>query len=119
MPSRGSHVCFAPLGVVSGLAGRSGKLPQPGARRGEEAATQGAAGPHAGRAALPSPLPLGKGVRWLKVIPCFKAKAHLFLQIFQRAFSSVFVNKRELNRLSPTGKYLSLALCFKLVFQLF
>lgn len=36
------------------------------------------------------PLPLGKEVQQLKIIPCFKAKAYIFLQNFQLAFFSVF-----------------------------
>lgn len=38
----------------------------------------------------PRPLPLGKEGRCLKIISCFKAKAHIFLQNFQLAFFSGF-----------------------------
>jgi len=109
----GFLTCSAPIGVVSDPTRWSGAFPQPGEGCREEAAAQGAGDPRAGMG-----LPLGGELRWGTTRSCFKAKAHIFLQNFQLAFFSVFVNKRELNCLNPTGKYLSLALYFRLVFQL-
>lgn len=93
LPSRVSHVCFASLGVVAGLAGRGGELPWAGLRCSEEAPAQRAQGPGAGTGCCPHPL--SWEVQWLKIIPSFKAKAHIFLQSSQLAFFSVLLVVKE------------------------
>lgn len=81
--------------VVPGLAGRGGELPWAGLRCSEEAPAQRAQGPGAGTTTGCCPHPLSQEVQWLKIIPSFKAKAHISLQNSQLACFSVLLVIKE------------------------
>lgn len=64
--------------------------------------------------------PPEQGGAMVKNNPLLQSKSTYFPAKFSASLLFCFVgNKRELNCLNPSGKYLSAALCCKLVFQLF
>lgn len=71
-------------------------------------------------AAPPPSSSLGQGGSMVKNNTLLQSESTYFSAKFSASFLLCFLgNKRELNCLNPTGKHLSRALYFKLVFQLF